>query len=316
LSIEPPRADRPAQFSNVVGSYTIEVSAEPAAVAVEEPIALRVIIKGSGPTKYQPARKHLKLFPDRWANDFHVEPVPDEDRLLPDQGTWEFAYRLRPRHPQVVAIDGIRLVYYQPAAGAGMGRFQTTYAEARAIAVKARPAALVPDNLPIRTAPASFYELPPVIPLDALLSRPPSTAGIPAWVFALLFLAPPLLTVASLLGWHCLNPSRGQRRQRVRSQAARQAIQALEGANGEAAWIVLARYLRDRLDFPAEEPTPAEVRQFLRRRGVSRPVADNLAAFLGTCAAARFAPAANDAAPLRHEAGQLVVTLEDDLCTP
>src|SRR5262245_23101711 len=79
-AVDPPVAGRPAQFSNIVGSYAISASAAPTEVPVEEPTTLRVTITGSGPAKYQPSRKSLHLFPDRWANDFYVEPVPSEDR--------------------------------------------------------------------------------------------------------------------------------------------------------------------------------------------------------------------------------------------
>ncbi len=92
---------------------------------------------------------------------------------------------------------------------------------------------------------------------------------------------------------------------------------ALRGAGDEPAWIVLGRYLRERLDFPAVEPTPADVRRFVRRRGASRPMADKLAAFLDACDKARFAgPGRDGAAALRDEAGRLIHALEDDLCVP
>src|ERR1700682_1983141 len=77
-SIEPPLAGRPAQVSNIAGVYTIRVSAEPIDVTVEEPITLRVTLIGKGPAKYQPDRKHLKLFPDSWSRDFYLEPVLEE----------------------------------------------------------------------------------------------------------------------------------------------------------------------------------------------------------------------------------------------
>src|SRR5947209_20450535 len=82
-SSDPPLTGRPAQFSNIVGRYTIAATATPTEVPVEEPITLRVTIKGSGPPKYEPNRKHLHLFPERWANDFYIEPVPAEDRVQP-----------------------------------------------------------------------------------------------------------------------------------------------------------------------------------------------------------------------------------------
>src|SRR5579864_6942646 len=128
-SFDPPLANRPAQFSNIVGAYRISAAAEPTEVAVEKPITLRVTIAGRGPAKYQPERKYLKIFSDSLSRSFYVEAAPQEDRLRPDEGTWQFVYRLAPRHEKVSAIDGIKLVYYQPPSGKTAGRFQTAYAE-------------------------------------------------------------------------------------------------------------------------------------------------------------------------------------------
>ena len=53
----PPLTGRPAQFSDIVGSYTIAVTAAPTKVPVEEPITLRITIHGTGPSQYQPRHK-------------------------------------------------------------------------------------------------------------------------------------------------------------------------------------------------------------------------------------------------------------------
>jgi hypothetical protein len=313
-SSEPPLAGRPAQFSNIVGSYTIRADVEPAQVPVEEPITLRVTLAGRGPAKYQPERKHLKIFPDAWSKDFYVEPVPGEDRLLPEEGAWIFVYRLRPKHEQITAIDGIKLVYYQPPTSKALGRFQTTYAEPIAITVKPRQAKELSNDLPLRTAPDSFFELPDSA---AVLTPWPMLPTVPQWLICLVLLAPPLVAVAGVRCWRALAPAGHARRNGEHSHAARRALKALQAAEGMPVWVVWTAYLRERLDFPAEEPTPAEVRHFLRRRGVSRTVAEKLALFLGTCDAARFAgPGTAQAGSLREEASKLIGALEEDLCAP
>lgn len=310
LAQDPPLAGRPAQFSDIVGTYTIQAAAAPTTVPVEEPIALRVTIAGNGPAKYRPERQRLKLFPESWARDFYIEAVPAADRVVPEAGSWEFVYRLRPRRQGITAIDGIKLVSYRPPAGNRPGRYQTAYAEPIAITVTPRPAGpAVPDDLPVRTAPASFYELP-----DAAAVRAPwpTPAAPPAWLLVAALVGPPLLAILGVIGW------RGRfarSRRRPRSLAARRARQALAGA--EPVWTVLAGYLRERFDWPIAEPTPAEVRQRLRRHGVARPIAGQAAALLEACDAARFAqPSAGDAAALRHDAERLIQALEDELCRP
>jgi hypothetical protein len=82
-------------------------------------------------------------------------------------------------------------------------------------------------------------------------------------------------------------------------------------------WSVFADYLRERLAFPAEEATPDDVRRFLRRHSVSRPIADRVAALLAACDAARFSgPDAVQANSMGPEASRLIDALEDDLCVP
>jgi hypothetical protein len=309
-SADPPAAGRPAQFSNVVGSYTIAAVAEPTEVPVEEPITLRVTIKGTGPAKYQPDRRHLNLFPERWTNDFYIEPVPAEDRAQPAQHTWTFVWRLRPKHRNITVIDGIRLVYYEPGR-----KYQTAHADEISIKVTAaRQGPAMPDNIPVRVLPPSFYELPAA---DALRKQPATASSWPGWLIAMVLLAPPLVVIATVRTLQRRYPERGRGHRHQRSGAARRALQALRTAGDEPAWVVFGRYLRERLDYPAVEPTPTEVRHFVRRRGASRPLADELAAFLAACDRSRFAgPSSDGAAKLRDEAGRVICALEDDLCVP
>jgi hypothetical protein len=310
-AIDPPLAGRPPQFSNIVGRYTIAATAVPSEAAVEEPIVLRVTISGTGPAKYQPQRKYLKLFPERWANEFYVEPVPADDRARPEQNSWEFVWRLRAKHQQVKAIDGIKLVTYEPAPR----KFQTDYAEAIPIKVTAaRPAPPLPDNVPVRVLPASFYELPKS---DAILAQPAAATAWPGWLIVTLLVAPPVLTLVGVRYWQRRFPPAGQQWRQQCSQAARRALYALRAGNDEPAWVVIGRFLRERLDFPGVEPTPVEVQRFLRRRGASRPMAEKVAAYFHGCDKARFAAADHDGAiASRDEAGRLIQALEEDLCAP
>ena len=303
---EPPLANRPAQFSRIVGSYTIEVRATPVEVPVEEPITLHVTIAGKGLAQFQPDRKYLQLFPESWSRDFYVEPVPDEDRASPEDGTWDFVYRLRPKHQKVTAIDGIKLVYYEPA-GKG-GKYQTRYAEPIEIAVKPRrPVPELSEGLAVQTAPASFYELPST---EALLTEWPGPETLPAW--ALLFLiAPPILTIVAVSSVRRFGPPK--RRRRERSATAQHALRELGTASGEPVWAVLTRYLHERLGFAAAEATPSDVERFLRQRGASRAMAEQVAVLLRDCDAVRFAGAAA-AGPSRERAAQPIGALEDDLC--
>ena len=164
-SMDPPLVGRPDGFSNIVGKYAIQVSAEPTEVHVEEPITLRIRIIGSGPAKYEPNRTRLNLFPG-WDDDFYVQELRDEHRVDRDQKTWLFVYRLKPKHAKVSAIDGIKLLYYDPTI-ASKQKFVTMPAEPIKIAVKPKPPDSGPET-PI-AVPDSFFEH---VPAAEVLARP------------------------------------------------------------------------------------------------------------------------------------------------
>src|SRR2546421_170972 len=132
----------PPHFSQVAGQYEISASATPAEVFVEQPITLVIRITGTGPAKYQPERKNLKLFPDDFADDFHVEGLAEQDRKLTDKNMWEFVYRLRPKRENVAVIPGLQLLYYSPARK----KFESSFSDDIRIKVTPRPAASL-ENL-------------------------------------------------------------------------------------------------------------------------------------------------------------------------
>src|SRR5438270_3968043 len=177
----------PPRFSQVVGAYVISASAAPREIHVEGPIILTVRIVGKGPAQYRPLRQHLHIFPDDLGRDFHVEPLVDQDKQVPDQGLWEFVYRLRPKRPDVTRIPELELSYYAPEKN----KFPSSYADEIAIKVTPRqPATTGELNLKIVKAPNRFYQPRPVdesFREDGPL--PPPTPEILATLLAL----PPLL---------------------------------------------------------------------------------------------------------------------------
>lgn len=299
---DPPAAGRPVDFSGIVGQYTIEATAAPTTVHVEDPILLRVRISGRGPEKYQPRREALRLFPADWDDDFYVEPVPAEDRRDDGAGSWEFAYRLRPKHDRIEAIRGLKLVYYDPMRR----RYQSAYPEAdMPLSVKPRPALRTDWDVAIHPAPASFYTLPPI---DAgVTAAEPQLPAI--WWLVLVALVPP---AACLLGYHLVRHwSRSEAG--ARSPAAQHAFKELDA--GSAAWLVVKDYLQARLGYPGAEVTPGDAAAFLKRRGLARPVCDQARMFFQACDAARFTPLANGATGALHsQALSLIRAVESDRC--
>jgi hypothetical protein len=304
----PPVAGQPADFSQIVGSYSISVQASRTALNVEDPLILTVRIIGTGPQAYWPQREHLRLFPASVAKDFYIKALPDRDRFEMMDSTWEFAYELRPRHAYVIKIPALRLVYYDPSFKA----YQTAYAPAVPLTVKPRPQAKPPEELAVPVqGPAGVYELTTG---PEVLSR--QGTGWP--LFLVLGLGPPVLCGLWYVLWRRRYPGAARLARQRRSRAAEQAIQGLAALKGEGASQVaglVARYLRQRLDLPAAEPTPREAARHLRRLGVSPGLVRQTATLLRACDADRFAPGASatDTA-LASEATGLILALEAEPC--
>ena len=90
LVIDP--AHRPLDYSNIVGKYAIQASAEPTSVEVEQDIILRIRIAGEGPKEYEPNRKNLHLFPASWQNDFHVQEMHEQHEVLRRYTAYRIAF--------------------------------------------------------------------------------------------------------------------------------------------------------------------------------------------------------------------------------
>ena len=281
-SDEPPQAGRLPGFSHVVGTYRISFRAEPTEVIVEDPITVTIRITGKGPKKYQPKRGLLQPFKDEVLFDFYIEPVPDQDRVIPgrkDEQTWVFVYRLRPRSTAVKEVPEPRLVYYQPRAG-----YRTTYPDAEPIplTVKPRPQfnadAMGTHN--IGQVPERIYHQ--VSGPKVLARAEPASYWNPPVLIAV-GLGLPLLSWLGFIAGRRLFPDDTRQQQRRRSQAARRAVRELGRVKEDVSIEVVAKtltgYLGERLDMPATEPTPLEVDRFLKRRGVAGAVRRRWAQF-------------------------------------
>lgn len=277
-ALEPPRVGQPPDFSQVVGTFQIAAKAQPTAVAVEEPVTLIVSISGKADPPHVPKRDLLRIFPDDMQRDFFVEPLGEKTT----PGTWEFTYRLRPKHTRMPFIPGLKLVYYVP----GKGRYQTAYSDAIPLTVKPRPEPVVEvAGLTVVQAPRSFLELAEERPAPQRVAMQRS-----AWHLGLL-LGPPALCFTGAWWW--------RRRQTWRAERLRQQRRALENLltkvkdssdDVAATASLVAAYLRSRLDIPAEEPTPAELDRWMKRRGVSKSTRQEWRQFWQRCDAARFSP--------------------------
>jgi hypothetical protein len=309
-----PQTNRPANFSGAAGLYTIQVRATPTTVRVEEPITLtvKIVSQKPGPWKYAPQRDKLKLFPASLEQDFFVEPLPEEDRFLAGEKTWEFSWRLLPRSEKVIKIPEPEFVYYRTADPQDF-----TFAEGgRSIALTVKPRAAL-----VVTGPSASRErLEQMAQGDHLLTQDPSAATW--WTIVIAGLAlPPLGCMSIYFLWRQAFPEAAERLRRRRSRALKTGMQQLQRLHGAASpekvRVVVLDYLRAHLHLIPGEPTPDEVHAVLLPQGISTDLMEKCVALLTACDTARFvapSPAADDGLAL--SASHLLEALEDELCAP
>jgi hypothetical protein len=326
---EPPVRNRPANFSDAVGTFDVSMTAQPTELFVGQTLTLTIRITAIGPVQQPPRRPDLREL-IAFQQHFYIENLPgsaDESAGAEPKPGWEFAYRLKPRDETVDAVPSLPFVYYKPAppGSRGSGSFQTLYAPRLQLTVKpaAGPAPTQGSkDAPPLDAPESVFQL---VEGPAVLRRPS------AWAFAVpvtagvALLGMPVGCVAWYLFWRRCYPDAARLARQRRSQAARQALWALDALRKQAAdeqarraAAIVVLYLRERVELPAAAPTPEEAAVHLRRTGISAETSDAVAGFFRSGDAARFAPEALRAgAPTdgwAAAASSLILTLEAEPC--
>jgi hypothetical protein len=137
-----------------------------------------------------------------------------------------------------------------------------------------------------------------------------------------LLAGPPLLCLSWYLGWRSWYPDMARLVGRRRSRACRLALKSLRGLTRKLApketavrvTAIVSKYLQERLDLAAAEPTPADVSALLQSGGVASSLALQFAGLLRICDAVRFAPQPPSSEKLAVEAARLIRELEAEPC--
>jgi hypothetical protein len=301
-----PIVGRPGYFNESVGTrFEVTMRASRTELHAMQQLTLTVRVTAVGRYWQPPERPNLEelaKFNERFKIDRPANSKPD--RVLADQRSWEFEYKLRPRPDVTVErIPPLPFVWYRPSRKANLrGYFATTFGEE--IELKVKPVPVVTPmvkQVPIQ-APESFFAIaagPAVLERD----EPYRLPSLGLW--ALLLLAPPALAGAWFVIWRRLYPDAARLARIRQSRAAIEALRALvalgtvdESLRVARITAISANYLRYRFDLRAIEPTPAEVGEHLRRAGASDELAEQAADFFRACDAARFAPVEIDASGL------------------
>lgn len=300
-------------FSEASGWFDVQAHAEPTTLQAETPLTFTLTIRAVRPVRQPPQRLDLRQLPD-FAEQFYIED-PSEEANRPDDSTWEFAYRLKPRRTDVRAIPSLPFVYFNPYLLTASKGFQVLYT----IPIPLR--VLPPETVQVPVqGPDSAFVLatgPAVLERQSVWT-PPQLGTIVALV-----LGPPLGCIGWYFIWRRLYPDAARLASQRRSRAARRALEALHAARrldaesrAARTAAVVAGYLQQRLDLTLAEPTPREIALLFEQLGFSTALTEKATDFFETCDRARFLPPDGalrvSPAELHNSATQLILAVEGE----
>jgi hypothetical protein len=311
---EIPVVGRPSDlpFSEASGWFEVRARAEPTTLEAEMPLTFTVSVRALRPTKRPPQRIDLRQLPD-FTEQFYLED-PGEELTRPDERTWEFAYRLKPRRPEVRDIPSVPFVYFNPYLLTASKGFQVVYTDPIPLRVLPHKTVQIPVQAPER---AFVLATGPAVLERQRLWTPPGLATTLA-----LLLTPPLGCFVWYLIWRWLYPDAARLASQRRSRAARQALHALHAARrldaatrAERTAAIVVGYLQQRLDLSIAEPTPPEVGVLFAQYGCSPVLTEQAVRFFEACDAARFLPAGASASfDLHASALPFILAVEEATC--
>jgi len=330
---EPPARGQPLSFDasgGAVGSqFKVSLLVDPVEMWEGDAATLTVRISSPRCTR-PPKRPRLKLL---WKDIrpplfdakqplLAIEQPSGKAADMPDRtplpGIWEFDYRIRPMKDTLTRLPPLRFDFYVPPSTPGLpGKYEATYSNAMPLKVKAKAEVRIVPPPPIQV-PDHILQ---IAEGPAVLRRQGGGHALPSLSLVVVcLLVPPLAGIGCYVAWRRLYPDAARRARIRQSQAARQALHALQkvgtGDPGQRAYRVsriATSYMQARLGLPGAEPTPTEVALFLQRAGTSVEIAGKAAEFLRACDAARFAPTAPVGPDdLTSAATHLIQTLESE----
>jgi hypothetical protein len=300
-------------FSEASGWFEVRASADPTTVEAETPLTFTVRVHAVREVKRPPQRIDLRQLP-AFDEQFYIEESSDEPSR-PDDRTWEFVYRLKPRRTDVTAIPSLPFVYFNPYLLTSSKGFQVLYTDPIRLNVLPHESVQVPVQ-----APEDVFVL--ATGPEVLERRPTWTPGVGTTLTLLLL--PPAVCAVWFVCWRRLYPDAARLASQRRSRAARRALAALnaarrldsaECANRTAA--VVADYLHERLDLTIAEPTPREIAALFEQRVCSAALSARAVGFFEGCDNARFLPPTSaEQTELTDLAVQFVLAVEEELCSP
>ncbi|MHC5114029.1 MAG: BatD family protein [Planctomycetota bacterium] len=314
----PPAAGRPADYSGAVGTFAIDVKAQPQEVSVGDPITLTLNVYDR-----TPGGSRLDVLPppaleriDDLNASFRVPDEPLAGAVDLEARRKTFTQTIRARRADVTEIPSIPFSFFDPVTEA--------YEVARS------------EPIPLIVTATTEVGMADVIGADGAGPNPAATgltetaAGLlanttdvttllrtqgftPRWWHVAPVSAPPLLYAAILAGHRRSRRLRDDHGYARRRGARRTATRRLaEGAgSAEAVAAAVTDYIADRCNVPAGALTGAEATDRLRTNEVDAELTQEIETLLAECERAQYAGGvATDTATLTKRAEQCIVRLE------
>jgi len=295
------RADRPADFSGVVGDLRVIAEASQTDMPAGTPFTLTVRLEGNSSVA-SVAAPDLASRPE-FNKNFRVRL--DDTRTVAGKGR-QFTYTLRPLNADVTEVPSVAVSYFDPK------RNQFATAQSGPIPLHVTPGQNATPDVP--AAPPAQAAAPPT-----------EATPEPGWTFDTLTWIEIGMAGALAVGAAAWGVRRLRRHRKVAAQPGsvqpaplavpvRPALVApkrLPSAPAPTFASVaqsLQDFLRRHFHCPPGEVTPHDAEECLRRGGVSEGLARSFAAALDTCETAKFAPGMVNTSPsdLANYARQLM----------
>jgi hypothetical protein len=320
LKVKPlPETGRPDDFSGVVGSFALHVAADRHTARVNDAVALKATVEGtgflrSGPAPTLEATPDLKVFEPKVTESSEIR-----DGKLNSRKTWEWV--VVPLAPGEVRLPAVRYAVFDPTTAT----YEVLAGEPVVLTVE-RGEPLADDTVARGDVRLERRDIAFIKPLRGrLLDRQPRVHQR-AWYVALLVLPAvmgPLIVVAGRRRAlyrqnHSLARARRARtRARRRLRAARQrADRSGSDSFHEEVARALVDYIADRFDRAPAGLTYDVADELLASRGVSAELRGRLRTCLETCDFARYVRSSDDpqrAEQVYRESSAVVDELEEAL---
>ena len=315
LNVQPlPVADRPADFTGLVGNYSIIANASPTDISVGDPITLTIQVAGPdymGNAVLPPLDKQPEI-----RRDFKVPSEITAPQAA--RGIATFTQTIRPMNPAVNAIPPIRLPYFDPNRGvyavAQSDPIPIKVSGTRIVTaddVEGRPAA-GEQQAPLETRREgiahNYADVSALAPQQAGLRDVLQNA---AWLG--LLAVPPLCYLLLLAAVLWTRSGAARRNGSARRGLTKFTIASQGAESADALLAALRAYLVQRLTLPPGSATRAEFTAALEARRVPVAVTTELADLFGRLEGACYAGQSADMAALRTAAQNVIKKLEGTL---